>query len=53
MLNPLTHDFLVAMSKKLFNAAVSGDSDFAIATLSKLQEQIPLVLEELKGKVND
>lgn len=49
MLNAQTHDFLVRTSKRLFNAAVSGDKDFAVATLSDLLKEIPIVLEEMKG----
>lgn len=53
MLNPLAHDFMIGMSKKLFNAAIGGDREFAIATLKKITEQIPFVLEELERGKNE
>jgi hypothetical protein len=53
MLNPLAHDFLIGMSKKLFNAAIGGDREFAIATLKKIKEQIPFVLDELEREKNE
>ena len=52
-LNPLVHDFLMNSSKKLFNVAQSGDSDFAQATLTNLYNEIPSYIRAIVEERND
>lgn len=52
-LNPLVHDFMMNYSKKLFNAAQSGDRDFAQATLTNLANEIPSYIRAIVEERNE
>lgn len=50
-LNPIIADFLTQTSKKMFNAAQSGDLDLAIATMRTARDNCDLFLSALaEGK---
>lgn len=46
-LNPMVADFLTQASKKLFNAAQSGDTDLAEATMRWTRDNCDLFLDAL------
>ena len=52
-LNPLVHDFLVTTSKNLFNAAQSGDREYAQATLTTLYNAIPSYIAAIIEERNE
>ena len=48
VISPITCDFLIASSQKLFNASQSGDPELAEAVLLRLKEQIDFYVENLR-----
>jgi|688.fasta_scaffold1635227_1 hypothetical protein len=52
-LNPMIADFLTQASKKMFNAAQGGDTDFAEATMRWARDNCSLFLEAIaEGRKN-
>lgn len=48
LLNPLVADFLTKTSQHMFNAAQSGDADYAEATMRKTRELLDLYIGALE-----
>jgi hypothetical protein len=50
IINPLVADYMVKSSKKLFNAATSGDPELAEATLLNIRASIDSYILAIKDE---
>ena len=48
VIDPIVYDYMTKTGSKLFNAANSGDTELAIAVLTKLKNEVDSYINALK-----